>query len=81
VVSLLISTVTLPQVYRRLDGKCRIGGITNRKETLTLVIPKPGLSARNLLSAGSETTDSSRDKPALRNDKPRRFSRGPPSLS
>ena len=33
-----------------------------------LVIPKPALSARNLLAAGSETADSSRDKAALRND-------------
>jgi len=33
------------------------------KEIFRLVIPKPGLSARNLLSAGSETTDSSRYKP------------------
>jgi hypothetical protein len=33
----------------------------------SLVIPKPDLSARNLL-ASSETADSSRDKAALRND-------------
>jgi hypothetical protein len=33
-----------------------------------LVIPKPALSARNLLAAGSETADSSRDDTALRND-------------
>jgi len=35
-----------------------------------LVIPKPVLSARNLLAAGSEKADSSRDNTALRNDKP-----------
>jgi hypothetical protein len=35
---------------------------------LTIVIPKPGSSARNLLAAGSETADSSRDKAALQND-------------
>ena len=34
----------------------------------TLLIPKPALSARNLLAASSETADSSRDNPALRND-------------
>jgi hypothetical protein len=33
-----------------------------------LVIPKPALSARNLLAASRETADSSRDNPALRND-------------
>jgi hypothetical protein len=32
------------------------------------VIPKPALSARNLLSASRETADSSRDSAALRND-------------
>jgi hypothetical protein len=31
---------------------------------------KPALSARNLLAAGSEKADSSRDNTALRNDKP-----------
>jgi hypothetical protein len=40
-----------------------------RKNT-PLVIPKPALSARNLLVASSETSDSSRDNPALRNDNP-----------
>jgi hypothetical protein len=39
-----------------------------RKNSRTLVIPKPALSARNLLAAGSETADSSRDTAALRND-------------
>jgi hypothetical protein len=39
------------------------------KPTLPLVIPKPGLSARNLLAAGSEAADSSRENAALRNDK------------
>jgi hypothetical protein len=33
-----------------------------------LVIPKPVLRARNLLAAGRETADSSRDRTALRND-------------
>ncbi len=36
----------------------------------SLVIPKPGLSARNLLAAGCKTADSSRDNTALRNDNP-----------
>jgi hypothetical protein len=39
-----------------------------RKTDLLLVIPKPGLSARNLFAADSEAADSSRDKVALRND-------------
>jgi len=39
------------------------------KQPSPLVIPKPALSARNLLAAGSETADSSRDKAALRNEK------------
>src|ERR1700730_1974732 len=34
----------------------------------TLVIPRPALSARNLLAASGEGADSSRDKAALRND-------------
>jgi hypothetical protein len=38
------------------------------KTTPPLVIPRPALSARNLLAAGSETADSSRDTAALRND-------------
>jgi hypothetical protein len=33
-----------------------------------LVIPKPALSAGNLLAAGAEVVDSSRDNAALRND-------------
>jgi hypothetical protein len=33
------------------------------KEIFRLVIPKPGLSARNLLVAGSEKADSSRVRP------------------
>ncbi len=37
--------------------------------TPPIVIPKPGVSARNLLFASSETADSSRDNAALRNDK------------
>jgi hypothetical protein len=37
-----------------------------------LVIPKQGLSARNLLAASSsKTADSSRDNAALRNDNPK----------
>ncbi len=36
-------------------------------KTQLLVIPKPGLPARNLFAAGSEAADSSRDKAALRN--------------
>jgi hypothetical protein len=32
-------------------------------------MPKPALSARNLLAAGSKAAHSSRDKAALRNDK------------
>jgi hypothetical protein len=40
-----------------------------RKNTPPLVIPKPGLSARNLLAASRKTADSSRDNAALRNDK------------
>src|SRR6478672_4896855 len=39
-------------------------------QATTLVIPKPALSARNLLAAGSHTADSSRDSAALRNDNP-----------
>jgi hypothetical protein len=35
---------------------------------LPLVIPKPVLPARNLLAAGGGSADSSRGKPALRND-------------
>jgi hypothetical protein len=34
----------------------------------SFVIPKPGLSARNLLGTSSEAADSSRDNAALRND-------------
>jgi hypothetical protein len=45
-----------------------------RKEDSTLVIPKPGVSARNLLAAGSEAADSSRDNAALRNDNSLEFS-------
>jgi hypothetical protein len=45
------------------------------KRTLPLVIPKPALPARNPLAAGSETADSSRDRTALRNDKPLGFSK------
>jgi hypothetical protein len=33
------------------------------KTTPALVIPKPGLSARNLLAADGETADSSRENP------------------
>jgi predicted acetyltransferase len=40
------------------------------RKTNLLVIPKPALSARNLLAASSETADSSRDNLALRNDNP-----------
>ncbi len=39
------------------------------RSTPPIVIPKPGISARNLLVASSETADSSRDNAALRNDK------------
>jgi len=39
-----------------------------RNNNPTLVIPKPALSARNLLVAGSEAADSSHDNAALRND-------------
>jgi hypothetical protein len=35
-----------------------------------LVIPKPALSARNLLAASSEAADFSRDNAAIRNDNP-----------
>jgi hypothetical protein len=43
---------------------------TERKQNLKgLVIPKPALSARNLLFVDPGTTDSSRDSPALRNNK------------
>ena len=45
-------------------------GAVCAKTTPLLVIPKPGLSARNLLAASSETADSSRDNAALRNDNP-----------
>jgi hypothetical protein len=38
------------------------------QKNLPLVIPKPGLSARNLLAAGSKAADSSRNKAALRNE-------------
>jgi hypothetical protein len=38
------------------------------KTSPPLVIPKPGLSARNLFAASGEAADSSRDKAALRND-------------
>jgi hypothetical protein len=38
------------------------------QKTKPLVIPKPGLPARNLLAADVEAADSSRDKAALRND-------------
>jgi hypothetical protein len=38
------------------------------EKNLILVIPKPGLPARNLLVAHVEAADSSRDKAALRND-------------
>jgi len=41
-----------------------------RRKPIPLVIPKPGLPARNLLTAASETADSSREKIALRNDNP-----------
>jgi len=41
-----------------------------KKLTRSLVILKPGPSARNLLAAGSETADSSRESAALRNDNP-----------
>jgi hypothetical protein len=34
------------------------------------VIPKPGLSARNLLAPSRKTADSPRDNTALRNDNP-----------
>jgi hypothetical protein len=40
-----------------------------QEQPLTVVIPKPGLSARNLFPAGGKTADSSRDNAALRNDK------------
>jgi hypothetical protein len=49
-----------------LDGARQ--GRSLRKSTPPLVIPKPVLWARNLLSSGSETADSSRDNAALRND-------------
>jgi len=39
---------------------------------ISLVIPKPAVSARNLLPAGSDAADSSRDNSALRNDNPLR---------
>src|SRR6266849_1928527 len=39
-----------------------------RGTTPPLVTLKPALSARNLLAAGSEAADSSRDNAALRND-------------
>jgi hypothetical protein len=38
-------------------------GAVREKTIPPLVIPKPVLSARNLLAAGSETADSSRNKP------------------
>jgi hypothetical protein len=40
-----------------------------------LVIPKPGLSARNLLFVASGTADSLRDGAAFRNDKSFDFDR------
>jgi hypothetical protein len=40
-----------------------------QKRQPPLVIPKPALSARNLLPASSETADCSRENTALRNDK------------
>jgi hypothetical protein len=55
----------------RLRGVVRFASRTN----FSLVIPKPGLSARNLLVASGETADSSRDKAALRNDNPLRIVR------
>jgi hypothetical protein len=39
------------------------------QKTSALVIPKPGLSARNLLFFNSGTADSSRDSATLRNDR------------
>jgi hypothetical protein len=38
------------------------------KQPPSLVIPKPALSAKNLLAASGEAADSSRDNAALRND-------------
>jgi hypothetical protein len=49
---------------------CLIPRPLPRNRNPTLVIPKPGLSARNLLAASSKPADSSRDNAALRNDKP-----------
>jgi hypothetical protein len=57
------------------------GSGAKRKNSPFLVIPKPGLSARNLLAAGSEAADSSRDKAALRNDNSLGFSITPISSS
>jgi hypothetical protein len=38
-------------------------GAIREKTTPPLVIPKPGLTARDLLAGGSETADSSRNRP------------------
>jgi hypothetical protein len=51
-----------------------MGSTILRKNNPTLVIPKPVLSVRNLLAAGSEAADSSRDTTALRNDNSLGFS-------
>jgi hypothetical protein len=44
------------------------GGVVGAKTTPPIVIPNPGLSAKNLLAASREAADSSRDNAALRND-------------
>jgi hypothetical protein len=44
-----------------------ISGMVQLAKRHPLVIPKPGLSARNLLAASSEAADSSRHNAALRN--------------
>jgi hypothetical protein len=43
-------------------------GVQFAQKTQPFVIPKPGLSARNLLAASGETADSSRENAALRTD-------------
>jgi hypothetical protein len=52
----------------RLRDQLKIWSVVQFAQNTLLVIPKPALSARNLL--GSETADSSCDNPALRNDNP-----------
>src|SRR5450432_3197263 len=54
------------------DGDFRVV-VQFAKKLQTFVIPKPGLSARNLLFFNSGKADSSRDSAALRNDKSSNF--------